>query len=52
MILDEADQLEDKRVFYDLHTLSQFSMLLIANDEETVFAGADERLTSALSAIS
>ena len=46
VISDEADQLEDKRVFYDLHTLPQFSMLLIANDEKTVFAGADERLAS------
>jgi len=46
VILDEADQLEDKRVFYDLHALSRFSMLLIANDEETLFAGEDERLTS------
>ena len=46
VILDEADQLEDKRVFYDLHTLPQFSMLLIANDEKTVFAGVDERLAS------
>ena len=46
VILDEADQLEDKRVFYDLHALPRFSMLLIANDEETLFAGEDERLTS------
>ena len=45
VISDEAGQLEGKRVFYDLHTLSQFSMLLIANDEETVLAGADERST-------
>jgi orc1/cdc6 family replication initiation protein len=46
VILDEADQLEDKSVFYDLHALSGFSMLLIANDDEAMFAGADERLRS------
>ena len=48
VILDEADQLDDRRVLYDLHALSGFSMLLIANDAETVLAGADERLTSRL----
>lgn len=46
VILDEADQLEDKGVLYDLHALSGFSMLLIANDEATLLAGADERLAS------
>ena len=48
VILDEADQLDDESVLYDLHALSDFSMLLIANDEETLLAGVDERLASRL----
>jgi Cdc6-like AAA superfamily ATPase len=48
VILDEADQLADKRLLYHLHELPQFSMLLIANREKDLFAGADERLTSRL----
>jgi Cdc6-like AAA superfamily ATPase len=48
VILDEADQLEDKSLLYHLHELPQFSMLLIANREEELFASADERLTSRL----
>ena len=48
MILDEADQLDDRSVLYDLYALSGISMLLIANDTDAVLAGADERLTSRL----
>ena len=48
IILDEADQLEDKRIFYHLHELPQFSMLLIANREQDLLATTDERLTSRL----
>ena len=48
VILDEADQLEEKRLLYHLHELPQFSMLLIANREQDLFASADERLTSRL----
>ena len=48
VILDEADQLDDKRLLYHLHELPQFSMLLIANREKALFANADERLTSRL----
>uniref|UniRef100_UPI003EB7C1F6 Cdc6/Cdc18 family protein n=1 Tax=Halorussus sp. AFM4 TaxID=3421651 RepID=UPI003EB7C1F6 len=48
VILDEVDQLEDKRLLYHLHELSQFSMLLIANRERDLFATAGERLTSRL----
>ncbi|WP_135823680.1 Cdc6/Cdc18 family protein [Halorussus ruber] len=48
VILDEADQLEDKNLLYHLHELPQFSMLLIANRERELFANADERLTSRL----
>ena len=48
LILDEVDQLEDKRILYDLHTLPQFSLILITNHEEELFADADDRLTSRL----
>ncbi|MFB6136785.1 MAG: Cdc6/Cdc18 family protein [Halobacteriaceae archaeon] len=48
VVLDEADQLEDTGVLYDLHRLPGFSMVLIANREAAVFAGADERLESRL----
>ena len=48
VILDEADQLDDKRLLYHLHELPQFSMLLVANREKELFANADERLTSRL----
>jgi Cdc6-like AAA superfamily ATPase len=48
VILDEADQLDDRSVLYDLYALSGISMLLIANDTDAVLAGADERLTSRL----
>ena len=48
VILDEADQLEQKRLLYHLHELPQFSMLLIANREADLFAGVGERLMSRL----
>jgi Cdc6-like AAA superfamily ATPase len=48
VILDEADQLEDKTLLYHLHELPQFSMLLVANREEDLFASVDERLMSRL----
>ncbi|WP_158059576.1 Cdc6/Cdc18 family protein [Halorussus halophilus] len=48
VILDEADQLDDKSLLYHLHELPQFSMLLIANREKELFSNADERLTSRL----
>ncbi|MFC4447711.1 Cdc6/Cdc18 family protein [Halorussus aquaticus] len=48
VILDEADQLEDKSLLYHLHELPQFSMLLVANRERELFGNADERLTSRL----
>ncbi|MFC6838390.1 Cdc6/Cdc18 family protein [Halomarina ordinaria] len=46
VILDEADQLEDKRMLYHLHSLPQFTLVLIANEEAEIFASADERVTS------
>lgn len=48
VVLDEVDQLEDKDVLYDLHRYPQFSMILIANRQEDLFAALDERLTSRL----
>lgn len=48
VILDEADQLDDKRILYDLHELPQFSLVLVCNREEALFAEADDRLTSRL----
>ena len=48
VVLDEADQLEDKRMLYDLHRLPRFSMVLVANREAALFADAGERLTSRL----
>ena len=47
-ILDEADQLQDTAILYDLHQLRNISMILIANQEEELLAQVDERLTSRL----
>lgn len=48
VILDEVDQLEDMNVLYDLYTLSNISMVLIANREEELFAQIEDRLASRL----
>jgi Cdc6-like AAA superfamily ATPase len=48
VILDEADQLEDPGVIYDLHSLPQFALVCIANQAEDLFSRADERLVSRL----
>lgn len=48
LILDEADQLEDKKVLYDLHAMPHITMVMIANEEEDVFARADHRVRSRL----
>ncbi|WP_248516349.1 Cdc6/Cdc18 family protein [Salinarchaeum laminariae] len=48
LVLDEVDQLQGKRILYDLHEFSQFSMVLIANSENELFADTDARLTSRL----
>ncbi|WP_255191966.1 Cdc6/Cdc18 family protein [Natronobeatus ordinarius] len=48
VILDEVDQLEDKRLLYDLHALSRFSLILIANREAELFTDLDDRLVSRL----
>jgi len=46
VILDEVDQLEDMDVLYDLYTLPNISMILIANREQELFARIDEGLSS------
>ncbi len=48
VILDEVDQLEDPSVIYDLHSLSQFAIICIANKEEELFSRVDDRLVSRL----
>lgn len=48
VVLDEADQLEDKGVLYDLYQVEKISMVLIANREEELFAQLDDRLVSRL----
>jgi orc1/cdc6 family replication initiation protein len=48
VILDEADQLEDPSVIYDLHSLPQFAVICIANEEEQLFGRVDDRLVSRL----
>ncbi|SEO74659.1 ORC complex protein Cdc6/Orc1 [Halorientalis persicus] len=48
IILDEVDQLEDPSVLYDLHSLSQFAIICIANKEEELFSRVDDRLVSRL----
>jgi len=48
VILDEVDQLQDKKLLYDLHRISGLTMILIANREEDVFSSLDERLYSRL----
>jgi orc1/cdc6 family replication initiation protein len=48
VILDEVDQLEDPSVIYDLHSLSQFAIICIANTEADLFSRVDDRLVSRL----
>ncbi|WP_436909017.1 Cdc6/Cdc18 family protein [Halosimplex marinum] len=48
VILDEADQLENPDVLYDLHSLPQFGLICIANSEEDLIARVDDRLVSRL----
>ena len=48
VILDEADQLQDTAILYDLHQLRNVSMILIANREQELLAQVDDRLTSRL----
>jgi orc1/cdc6 family replication initiation protein len=48
VVFDEVDQLEDKGILYDLNRLPQYSLILIVNREEELFAGIDDRLESRL----
>jgi len=48
VILDEADQLEDKNVLYDLYRTPRLTMVLIANHEEEFFSQLNSRLISRL----
>lgn len=48
IVLDEVDQLEDKGLIYDLRRMPQFTLILIANREEDLFADIDDRLQSRL----
>ena len=48
VILDEVDQLEDKTLLYDLYRIPDLTMILIANNEEGVFAEVDNRINSRL----
>lgn len=48
LILDEADQLDDEALLYDLLNIPRFSLLLIANREEDLLDGLDDRLASRL----
>ncbi|SDL08498.1 Cdc6/Cdc18 family protein [Natronorubrum texcoconense] len=48
VILDEADQIEDQAVLYELYENPQVTMLLIANDDEEFFARLEQRVDSRL----
>jgi len=48
LILDEADQLSDKSLLYDLYELPQVSQILITQSEQSLFASVDSRLRSRL----
>jgi len=48
MILDEVDQLQETRALYDLYSIPQITMVLIANRETELFADLDDRLRSRL----
>jgi orc1/cdc6 family replication initiation protein len=47
VILDEADQMADDKVFYDLASVPNICMVFIANSEG-IFSGLDERVRSRL----
>lgn len=48
VILDEVDQLQDKKLLYDLYRIPDLTMILIANREEDVFGQLDQRVISRL----
>jgi len=47
VMLDEVDQLEDEKILYDLVTIANLTVILIANTE-TVLSDADPRIRSRL----
>lgn len=49
VILDEVDQLDDKSLLYDLYRIRVLTMVLIANEEDGLFATLDDRVNSRLS---
>lgn len=48
VILDEVDQLQDTDVLYDLYRVPRLSLIMIANNEEELFAYLDQRIGSRL----
>ena len=50
VILDEADQLEEKSLLYQLYRIPNLTMVLIANRQEDVFSELGSRLNSRLQA--
>jgi Cdc6-like AAA superfamily ATPase len=51
VVLDEADQLEDPGVVYDLHGLPQYAVVVVANRERDLYApDGNRRLRSRLQA--
>mgnify|MGYP006275416003 CR=1 FL=1 len=50
VVLDEADQLEDPGIIYDLHGLPQYAVVVVANREQDLYAPEGNRLRSRLQA--
>lgn len=48
VILDKADQLQDKALLYELHRIPKLSMVLIANDDDELFMQVRDRVRSRL----
>ncbi|EHK01437.1 orc1/cdc6 family replication initiation protein [Candidatus Haloredivivus sp. G17] len=50
VVLDEADQIKDEKVLYDLSRFQNAAIILIANRED-VFTDMDDRIRSSFSAL-
>ncbi|MDY6779363.1 MAG: Cdc6/Cdc18 family protein [Halobacteria archaeon] len=48
VVLDEVDQLEEESVLYDLYGHENISTIMIANEENELLAGMDDRVVSRL----
>ncbi len=48
LVLDEVDQVEDTKVLYDLYSMQNVALIMIANREENVFYQMDDRVRSRL----